>query len=184
MLDGVKARRRNAGREAAQEREVLGDKDPGEESLSRLRLTRRVIDETLRLYPSAWMTDRWTLAVEHVGGYRIPADPMVLIRPYFVHRNPRCWKGPERFDPDRFVPERVAERPAHHDLPFGYGPRNCIGSRLALLELQILLPMLLSRYRFRVASARPLRTFAQVTLRSLGLKFRLEPRCRAPQTRP
>lgn len=152
---------------------VLGDRDPGFEDLEKLSFTRRFLDEVLRLYPGAWIMDRWSVANDDALGFRIPGQRMVILSPYFVHRDPEIWPDPERFDPDRFLPERVEERPAHHYIPFGMGPRNCIGSRLALLEMQLLLPMLLRRFRFEIASPRPVPSCALVTLRPKGLRLRV-----------
>jgi cytochrome P450 len=153
--------------------EVLGGRDPVYEDLARLEYTRRFLEEVLRLYPGAWILDRWSVADDELLGFRVPGQRMIIQCPYFVHRDPELWPDPERFDPDRFLPEAVAARPAHHYIPFGMGPRNCIGSRLAMLEIQLLLPMLLSRYRFEIASKRPVETNALVTLRPKELKFRI-----------
>src|SRR5262249_52762505 len=108
-----------------------------------------------------------------------PAHSMLVVSPFFIHRDPARWSDPERFDPDRFLPAAVAARPRHHYLPFGLGTRNCVGRSLALTELQVMLPMLLQRFRFEgdgPGSEHPnavLPVVGMGTLRPRGLRFRL-----------
>jgi cytochrome P450 len=84
-------------------------------------------------------------------GLRVPKGATVVVAPYFLHRHARYWPEPLKFDPDRFLPARIAERPRFAFLPFGAGPRVCIGARLATLEVKLLLTLLLQRFRIERA---------------------------------
>jgi cytochrome P450 len=107
-----------------------------------LPYTDRVIAETMRLYPPAWMVVRRALHDDVVCGYRVPAGASVEIAPWTLHRHPRHWPEPHRFDPDRFAPERAEGRSPWVYLPFGGGPRVCIGKGFALLEARLVLATL------------------------------------------
>lgn len=107
------------------------------ENVQQLVYTRQVIEESLRLYPPGWLlTRKATVAVE-VGGYEIEPGAHVFVAPYMVHRHADFWPDPERFDPDRFAPGAGAGRHLCAYIPFGAGPRRCIGEQLAILEMQI-----------------------------------------------
>ena len=134
--------RRRLQREA---RSVLGTHRPNAPGLSDLEYTRLVIDETLRLYPPTWITARTTTDAVDVGAYRIPANATVLLSSYVTHRDPRFWEGAERFDPERFRHGSPA-RPRYAYFPFGAGPRTCIGSAFALMEMQVIVAMVAQRY--------------------------------------
>ncbi|MGW2571671.1 cytochrome P450 [Streptomyces sp. NPDC001537] len=115
--------------------EVLAGRTPTAEDLPRLVHTRRVVEETLRVYSPAYMFMRHARADDEIGGYRVPAGSSILISSYFLHRDPAFWQAPERFDPERFRPEAVALRPKLSFLPFGAGQRVCIGKHFAMTEL-------------------------------------------------
>jgi cytochrome P450 len=164
-------------RALAEIREVCGDRPPCFDDLKALDYTGRVIDEALRLYPPAWLFERQSLVELELGGYRVPAQTIVAVAPYTLHRHPAYWDNPEGFDPDRFLPERAAERPRYSYLPFGSGPRQCIGVNFALYEAKLVLATLLQRYSFSLVPGQNLRPAAEVTLRpSHGLKVWLRPR--------
>jgi cytochrome P450 len=122
--------------------EVLGDRNPGYADLNALNYTRNVFQEGIRLYPPAWILGRRAVADDAVGGFRIPAGTIVAISPYTVHRHLDFWENPEQFDPDRFLPERFNGMHRYAYIPFGGGPRLCIGNGFAFLEGQIILAML------------------------------------------
>jgi len=105
-----------------------------------------VIDEILRLYPPTWVTARTPLHDDLVRGYRIAAGSIVLVSPFVTHRHPAFWPEPERFNPERFLPERCRSHFAY--FPFGGGPRSCVGSWLASVEMQLVLAMVAQRYEF------------------------------------
>ncbi|MEU9857864.1 cytochrome P450 [Streptomyces sp. NPDC047974] len=126
---------------------VVGDREPGADDMGNLPYTRQVIDESLRLYPPIWVYPRDAVAADELGGYHVPAGSSVLLSPLVSHRNPRYWDNPEAFDPRRFDPERVKERPRMTYFPFGAGARMCIGNFMALLELRIAVAMISQRFR-------------------------------------
>ena len=126
--------------------EVFGGGPVTLEGLHRLHVTLRVIDEAMRLYPPFWMIDRMALADDEVDGIRIPAGFTVVPYIYGTHRNPEVWRDPDRFDPDRFLAEAQRERHPFAHLPFGGGPRICIGSNLAILQMLLVLSAFVRRY--------------------------------------
>ncbi|MFJ6381046.1 cytochrome P450 [Kitasatospora sp. NPDC092039] len=121
--------------------EVLGDRLPEFDDLHRLRYTSMVVEEVMRLYPPVWILPRQAQADDEVGGYHVPAGADVLICPYTLHRHPRFWDAPEQFDPERFDRDRATERPRYAYIPFGAGPRFCIGNHLGLLEATFTIAM-------------------------------------------
>jgi cytochrome P450 len=128
-------------------RTVLAQRPPAAEDLPALAYARMLVDEVLRLYPPTWLTARTPLADVELGGYRIPAKAIVLLSPFVTHRHPAFWEDPETFDPERFTVERSAGRSHFAYFPFGRGPRGCIGSGLAVMEMQLIVVMVAQRYR-------------------------------------
>jgi cytochrome P450 len=145
--------------------EALGGGIPTAADLPDLPYTRMVVDETLRLYPPAWITNRRAIEDDTVCGYRIPADAMLSISPYVTHRDPVLWENPEGFDPERFAPERSAARPHYAYFPFGGGPRQCIGKGFALMEATLVLALLANRCELYLVPGRKVETEALATLR-------------------
>jgi cytochrome P450 len=145
--------------------EVLAGRTPTLADLPRLGLARRVVDETLRLYPPVPVISRDSYAADEIDGYAIPAKSGAMLSPYVTHRHPAFWPDPDRFDPDRFLPEAVASRPRYAYFPFSGGPRLCIGNEFALMEAQILLAMIVQRYRVEVAPGATVEPEIKVTLR-------------------
>ena len=117
--------------------EVLGERLPDSQDLPRLSYTRMVFEEALRLYPSAWILGRRALGDDQLGEYFIPANSVVAISPYAVHRLSAYWEHPDLFDPERFSPARSITRHKFAYLPFGAGPRQCIGNNFAMLEAHL-----------------------------------------------
>jgi cytochrome P450 len=146
----------------------LGDRRPTGEDLARLPYTTRVIEEAIRLYPPVWMLTRRAVADDRVGGYRVPAGADVLICTYTLHRHPEYWDRPGAFDPDRFQPDRVAARPRYAYIPFGAGPRFCVGSNLGLLEAVLVLAMLVRDFRLHRPDQRPVVPEPMLSLRLRG----------------
>jgi len=136
--------------EVTAEVDRLGSKVPGAGDLPALELLRRVVEESMRLFPPAHSFSRSPVADDVVGGYRIPAGARVLIQPFVVHRHPGHWPDPERFDPDRFLPENAASRHPYAYLPFGGGPRICIGRRFGVQEILLVLAVLARRFELRL----------------------------------
>jgi cytochrome P450 len=145
---------------------VVGDRPPTSEDLPGLDLTRRVIEESMRLHPPAWFLIRQTTKDETLGGFFVPAHSALLIPPYLTHRNPRVWDEPLRFDPDRFTQEARRARPRFAYYPFGGGPRLCIGMGFALAEATLMLARLCQHVRLeRAPAAPPLSLRPEITLR-------------------
>ena len=132
---------------------VLGTQSPRLESLEALPYSRAVIEETLRIYPSIWAFPRDAVNDDVVGGYHIPAGSTVFISPYATHRFPGVWENPEVFDPERFIGDGRANWPRFAYFPFGGGPRLCIGNHLALLEMQLAIPMILQFCRLELVES-------------------------------
>jgi cytochrome P450 len=144
---------------------VLGGQRPTVDHLANLPYTRMVLEETLRLYPPAWVFGRKAVADDEIGGYFIPANSMIVLSPYITHRHPAFWDNPEVFDPERFTPERSASRPHYAYFPFGGGPRMCIGSNFALMEMQLILATVAQRYKLRLVPGHPVEPEALLSLR-------------------
>ena len=157
-----------AGRLRAELSQVLGGSRPSVAKAQALAYTRMVLNETLRLYPPAWVTNRRALNDDVVCGYRIPAGAMVAISPYATQHHPAFWPNPERFDPERFSPEQSAGRHHFAYFPFGGGPRLCIGRDFALLEAQLVLATVLQRYEVRLYRPRLVPVEPTMTLRARG----------------
>nr|WP_042180108.1 cytochrome P450 [Kibdelosporangium sp. MJ126-NF4]CEL14211.1 Cytochrome P450-related protein [Kibdelosporangium sp. MJ126-NF4]CTQ88579.1 Cytochrome P450-related protein [Kibdelosporangium sp. MJ126-NF4] len=121
--------------------EVLGDRPPCYEDLHRLTYTNMVLQEAVRLYPPVWILTRISRQADDIGGYHVPAGSDVLICPYTLHRHPEYWPQPERFNPERFGRDQVSNRPRYAYIPFGAGPRFCVGNNLGLLEATFVLAM-------------------------------------------
>jgi cytochrome P450 len=121
--------------------EVLGDRLPVADDLHRLTYTTMVVHEAMRLYPPVWALPRRALQEDEIGGHRVPAGADVMISPYTLHRHPAFWDDPGRFDPGRFDPGRQESRPRYAYIPFGAGPRFCVGNHLGLMEATFVIAM-------------------------------------------
>jgi cytochrome P450 len=129
---------------------VLGDRAPVYEDLHRLRYTAMVIDEVMRLFPPVWLLPRIAQSDDVIGGYRVPAGSDVVLCPYTLHRHPEFWDRPDQFQPDRFDPDRPVDRPRYAFIPFGAGPRFCVGNNLGLMEAVFVLACVTRRLRLSV----------------------------------
>jgi cytochrome P450 len=132
--------------------QTLAGRVPTYEDLPGLSWTRMVYEESLRLYPPVWLIPRRAIEADEVGGYYIPAQSHVLISPYVMHRHPSYWNQPEEFNPERFSPEQINRRQQHTYLPFGAGPRACVGGSLAMMEALMILAMVTQKYRLQLLS--------------------------------
>jgi cytochrome P450 len=144
---------------------VLQGRIPTFDDLASLPYTKMVLMETMRLYPPGWFVPRFTVADDVIDGYPIPAGSTILLCPYATHRDPAVWERPDVFDPERFSPERSAGRPRYAYLPFGGGPRQCIGMQFALIEAQIITAMLVQRFRPRCVPGVPVVPHSATTLK-------------------
>lgn len=133
--------------------------------VDRLVYTKCVVQESMRLHPPVWLIPRRALEVDTVSGVRVAPGTEILICPYTLHRSPRWWQDPLRFEPDRFLPGREQARPSFTYLPFGAGPRSCVGARLAMLECVLVTAMAAPWLRFSDHDRHSVRPAPMLTLR-------------------
>ncbi len=152
---------------------VLQGAAPTTADLSRLPFTRQVFDEALRLYPPAWIITRKALAADRLGEFETPPGALMIMSPYTIQRHPDFWDEPDAFRPERFDDEG-SSRPRFAYIPFGGGPRLCIGNNFALIEAQLTLAAVAQRFRLALLPERPVEMDALVTLRPKhGLPMRV-----------
>lgn len=135
---------------------------------SRLPILRMIVDEVLRLYPSAPRFDREAVAADKIGEIEIAPGDFVSIWPWLIHRHRKLWHDPDTFDPERFSPDRKEDRHRFQYIPFGAGPRTCVGARFALAEGLTILASWLAKWRFRPMPGRSVQVSGMVTLRPKG----------------
>jgi cytochrome P450 len=163
---------------------VLGGRAPTVADLAALPFGKSVLQESMRLFPPAWITDRRAEGDDEICGYHVPAGTRILISPWATHRHPRYWQDPEVFDPDRFTPARSEGRPAFAYFPFGGGPRVCIGNAFAMMEAQLILALVAQRFHLELAPGAVVTPERGITLRPAPT-LPMVPRARAPrQTQP
>lgn len=129
---------------------VLGEREPAFDDVPRLVYARMVVQEALRLYPPVWMLPRRAAEDVEIAGCRVPAGAEILISPWALHRHPELWDSPESFRPERFDPAGPGH-PAPAYLPFGHGPRACLGSGFGMLEILLVLATVARRFRLEPA---------------------------------
>jgi cytochrome P450 len=160
---------------------VLGDRDPVPSDVPTLKFTRDVFAETMRLRPPAWLMGRYSLKPLQLGGWDVPAGSVLFVSPYVTHRNPRYWKEPEAFRPERWSNGETADLPRGAYFPFGGGTRICIGEAFAWTEGVLLLATLARRVRFTALSTEPIPLDPLVTLRpGRAIRMRVEDRSLVP----
>jgi cytochrome P450 len=156
---------------------VAGDGPLDPEDVGRLLFTRAVIDEAVRLYPPVPFMSRAAIREDRIGSLKIPARSVVAIVPWVLHRHRRLWDGPDAFDPDRFLPERRGAIDRFAYLPFGVGPRVCIGASFSLQEAVIVLAAIVRSARLDLSDGHEVTPLHRITLRPEGgLPMRLTPR--------
>lgn len=140
-------------------------------------ILRAVFEEALRLYPPAAMLARQAIADDELAGLRIPAGTVVTVSPYVLHRRRGLWEHPDAFDPSRFLGEKRDRIDRFAYIPFGAGPRVCIGMAFAMQEGIILLAHLLRAFRFELVEGHPVMPQQRVTLRPRnGMKMHVNKR--------
>ena len=144
---------------------VLGDAPLSHADVPKFTFVTQVIQEALRLYPPFWMVDREAIADDRVGDTVIPAGSMVIVHVYGAHHATKHWPSPETFDTDRFLKGSEKLRAPFTYLPFGGGPRGCIGNNYAMLQILMILSDLLRRYDFRVEPGQTIEAQPMVILR-------------------
>lgn len=148
---------------------AIAGRSPGPEDLPKLSYTLAVIRETLRLHSPTWWLPRTALQEDEIDGYHIPRGAEVAVMIHAIHRHPSFWDEPLRFNPERFSPEASAGRHPLAWLPFGFGPRKCVGQDFALMESQLVLARVLRRFRVRRVPGRtPATVHVGTTLRPQG----------------
>ena len=156
---------------------VLGGRTPEFDDIAQLQYTRALVDEVLRLYPPVHVMSREAIGDDHFCRRRITAGTMVVIAPWLLHRHRQLWDEPERFMPERFLPQSAGRRPKYTYLPFGAGPRVCLGSGFGLTESVIILAMAAQKFRLELLPGHPVAPLGRLTIRpSHGLPMRLHPR--------
>lgn len=160
-----------------QEIATLQGNPPTLRDLAQLPYSEQVIKEAMRLYPPAGGVTRQPLHDITLGGYPVAKGSTVAISTYVMHRDPTLYPDPERFDPERFTPENEAKLPRLAYLPFGGGPRVCIGNSFAMIEARLILLTVLQRFQLRLAPGQQVRAQQVFTLRPKGgLPLTIHPR--------
>jgi cytochrome P450 len=143
---------------------VAGGAPIGAAHLEQLPLVQQVLKESMRIYPPVPMMSRQAVADARIDGQPIRAGTSVVIPIYAIHRHRRRWHDPDAFDPERFAPDREAQIPRYQYLPFGAGPRICIGNAFAMIEATAILATLVRRARFAPVEGHEPEPIARVTL--------------------
>lgn len=144
---------------------VIGDRPPTLADVAKLEYTERVVEESMRLYPPVWGFERQAVGEDQIGTERVRPGTSVMIVPYAMHRDFRYWSNPEGFDPDRFLPEAKKARPRFAYLPFGGGPRICIGNAFAMMEAKIIVALIARRARLSLVPGHDVELEPSITLR-------------------
>jgi cytochrome P450 len=152
---------------ATELREVLGGRTPTVDDLPRLRVCEHVINEAMRLYPPAWGVGREAVGDCEIGGYSVPAGTTIFIVPWVLHRDSRYFESPTEFRPERWAGGLAKQLPRFAYMPFGGGPRICIGSRFAMMEAVLILATIAQRFGLEAQDEQP-EPLASITLRPKG----------------
>lgn len=144
---------------------AIGDRTPTVDDLPNLKMTRAVIEESMRLYPPAWMIGRCAREPDTFGPYSVGGGEFVLVSPFVTHRNEKLWDKPDEFDPTRFLDGRSDALPKFAYLPFGGGLRFCIGATFAMMEATLILAMIARAVRIEPTENPPVEPWAMITMR-------------------
>ena len=156
---------------------LLGGRAATYADYEKLTYTRMVLEEAMRLYPPAHTTARQAVAEDRFGEIAIPPGTMVIVSPYIMQRHRLYWRNPDAFDPENFAPEKAAQRRRYTYLPFGAGPRICIGQGFAMIEAVLILATLAQKLRARLLPGAKVTPVAKITLRpSPGLPMTIQSR--------
>lgn len=131
-------------------RSELADRPPSYADLDRLEIVRQVLSEGLRLFPPAWILGRRALAEDEIGGFYVAPNTVIAICVYTLHRHPMFWDDPQVFDPGRFSSDGSSRRHKFAYIPFGAGPRQCIGNNFALMEASLILASIAQRFELHL----------------------------------
>jgi cytochrome P450 len=155
-------------RMAAEIAEALGDRPATADDLPRLKFIESVVMESMRIYPPAWAIGRESTGPLELGGYAFPAGTTIFISPWILHRDPRHFQEPEMFRPERWMGNLARELPRFAYMPFGGGPRVCIGQRFAMIEAILILTTMAQRFSAEWQSDHNVTPFPSITLRPKG----------------
>ncbi|WP_224362172.1 cytochrome P450 [Hyalangium versicolor] len=144
--------------------EAIGDRTPTLEDLPKLRYARMCFEEAMRLYPPAWVLGRQAREADTLGEWDVPPGTFMMTVVYHLQRDPTYWENPDRFEPERFLPERAVKRPRYSYFPFGGGQRQCIGNNMMLMQATLLIAMTARSYEVRTVPGFPVEAEASVTL--------------------
>ncbi|MEK1850523.1 MAG: cytochrome P450 [Phyllobacterium sp.] len=155
-------------RMAAEIADVLGDRPATTHDLPHLKYTEGVVMESMRIYPPAWAMGRESIGPFELGGYAFPAGMTIFISPWILHRDPRYFEEPDAFRPQRWMGNLAHELPRFAYMPFGGGPRICIGQRFAMIEAILILATMAQRFSAELQSDHKVTPFPSITLRPKG----------------
>lgn len=155
---------------------VLDGRVASHDDVARLKYTDQVLNETLRLYPPLWMFTLMLTAEATLAGRTLPVGTILLFSPYVIHRRPDLYPDPNRFDPDRWLPDHAAGLPRGSFIPFGGGARKCIGDTFAMVEATLALASITARWQLDAMPDVITRPRPRTTLRPHPLRMRLRQR--------
>ncbi len=138
---------------------------PTAADVPQLVYTNKVVRESMRLYPPAWVISRRAAEDVQIGQYKLPVGSNVIVSPWVTHRDARFFPNPDAFDPDRWSPENEAALPKFAYFPFGGGPRSCVGNAFALMEAAVLLASVAQRFEISLVPGREVKPMPSITLR-------------------
>jgi len=155
--------------------EIIGDRDIEFEDFEKLVYTRMVLNETMRMYPPVWLLPRTAEKDFYLDEYLVYKGSSIFITPYLLHRNPKYFQNPDKFEPERFNAERKKEIKKFSFIPFGAGPRVCIGEGFALLHGAVILSLISRNFKMTLKKGHKVALSSSITLRpKYGIKMHLE----------
>ncbi len=144
---------------------TLAGRAPSFEDVPQLVFTRALVDETLRMYPPVHVFSRQALGEDELSGTHVPKGSFMTISSWLLHRHKKLWDEPERFDPDRFMPERSSQVRPFSYIPFGAGPRICMGKHFGIMEAVLLLALFAQRFDLELKPGHQVVPLGRMTLR-------------------
>ena len=144
---------------------TLGERAPAFDDLPNLEYTSMCFKEAMRIYPPVWMLNRTAVEEDEIGGYYVPPKTDILLSPYLTHRHPDFWENAEEFVPERFSEENAEKRPKFAYFPFGGGPRICLGNSFAMMEAQLIIAMILQKFKVKLLPEHKVEPQVSLTLR-------------------